>query len=282
MIDKTYIPPDYDDDDDDVDSIPDSFADEDEGVIEAYLDNKFNQEEERKKEMSTPPFPGVGTQSSIPRWGQPQQTGGTTFPWQQPNNSIGGSMWGSGVSTWKPGGNTNTWGQSATQKEPINRNKKVIFIDFLDCICETLNSNQVPGFLPRDIYDLAPRFDVWQKLSAFNPERIYIMIPKNLLPSTNGANGWEIALNFFCCSLSSFLRVPFTNCQVLVGSVIGQSKESLMLSVIDDPKKPIKREDIVSIGIYSGYNGQPDTDKHAAENCRVDYIDLYNLLNNMI
>lgn len=190
---------------------------------------------------------------------------------------------GSGVvGTWKPGGTTNTWGQSTTQKEPINRNKKVIFIDFLDGICETLNSNQVPGFLPRDIYDLAPRFDVWQKLSAFNPERIYIMIPKNLLPSTNGANGWEIALNFFCCSLSSFLRVPFTNCQVLVGSVIGQSKESLMLSVIDDPKKPIRREDIVSIGIYSGYNGQADTDKKAAEHCCVDYVDLYNLLNNMI
>lgn len=278
MVDKIYIPPDYNDDE-----IPDDIATEDEGVIESYLDKKLKEEEESNKEMSTPPFPGSsGTQTSIPRWGQPPQTGGTTFPWQQPNNNTGGSMWGSGVGTWKPGGTGSTWGQSTAPKESINRNKKVIFIDFLDCICETLNSNQVPGYLPRDIYDLAPRFDVWQRLSAFNPERIYIMVPKNLLPSTNGANVQEIILNFFCCSLSSFLRVPFTNCQVLVGSVIGQSKESLMLSVIDDPKKPITRSEIVSIGIYSGYNGQPDTDRRAAENCHVDYIDLYNLLNNMV
>lgn len=89
MTDRIYIPPDYNSDDND--DIPDEIADEDEGIYESYLDNKFNKEEESKKEMSTPPFPGA-TPTSTPRWGQPQQTGTTTFPWQQPNNT-GGSMW---------------------------------------------------------------------------------------------------------------------------------------------------------------------------------------------
>ena len=271
---KVYIPPDYDGDDDDDDNI----LDEDEGTIETYYDNKFIAEEKEKPKMNTPVFPNQPP-TSTPRWGQ--QSAGTTFPWQNSQTPAGG-MWGTGGSTWRPGGSTTpAWGQT-TQKEPINRNKKVIFIDFLDGIVETLNSNGSPGFLPRDIYDLTPRFDVWQRLSAFNPERVYIMIPKNLLPSTNGAQGWEATLTYFCCALSSFIRVPYTNCQILVGSVIGQSKESLMLSVINDKNRPIFKEDVVCLGIYSGYNGQPDIDKKAAGICGVDYVDLYNLINNMI
>jgi len=272
---KIYIPPNYDnDDEDDIDDI----LSEDEGAIETYYDNKLKEEEKQQQPMTTPVFPSQ-PQSTTPRWGQP--TGTTTFPWQ--NQQAQGGMWGTGGGTWRPGGTTPVWNQGGnTQKEQINRNKKVVFIDFLDGIVETLNSNQSPGFLPRDIYDLTPRFDVWQRLCAFSPERVYIMIPKNLLPSTNGAQGWEATLTYFCCALSSFIRVPYTNCQILVGSVIGQSKESLMLSVINDKNKPIDRNDIVCIGIYSGYNGQPDIDKHAAEVCGIDYIDLYNLLNNMI
>lgn len=274
---KTYIPPDYDRDDDDFDDIDE--LDEDEGSIETLYDQKLKETEEEKKQTVMPPTtPFQPPQNNQPRW-QPQQQGTTTFPWMN-QQSGGSSMWGPGVGTWKP--STPSWGSSSqAQKIEINRNKRVIFIDFLDGIVETFNSNQVPGFLPRDIYDLTPRFDVWQKLAAFNPERVYIMTPKNLLPSTNGAQGWEAALTYFCCALSSFLRVPYTNCQILVGSVIGQSKESLMRSVIDDPRKPINKEDVVCIGIYSGLNGQPNVDIKAATDCGVDYVDLYNLLNNM-
>ena len=281
---KVYIPPDYDgDDDDDLYDIDE--LQENEGESETFLDNQLSKEDEKEipKPMTTPPFPNA-TQPTTPRWGQTSNPGTTTFPWQ--NQQSQGGMWGTGTGagTWRPGGTSTTpsWGTSQVQKEQINRNKKVIFIDFLDGIVETFNSNQVPGYLPRDIYDLTPRFDVWQKLSAFSPERVYIMCPKNLLPSTNGAQGWETTLTYFCNGLSSFMRVPYTTCQILVGSVIGQSKESLMLSVIDDKTKPINRQDIVSIGIYSGFNGQPDIDLRAANACGVDYIDLYNLLNNMI
>jgi hypothetical protein len=51
-----------------------------------------------------------------------------------------------------------------------------------------------------------------------------------------------------------------------------------MLSIIDDPKKPINRKIILEIGIYSGLSGQSDVDKRAAEICGIDYVDLYNLL----
>ena len=257
-----YIPPDYDTDDDDLDIISTDEGDE-ETKLDNLLDNK----------MTTPPF-------NPPRWGgnNQQTTQQTTYPWQQnAHQSPQTNIWGTpGSSNWKP---SNSWGGTTPQnREQLNRDKKVIFIDFLDCIAETFNSNQVPGYLPRDIYDLTPRFDVWQKLSAIHPEKIYILIPRNLLPTTNGAQGWEATLTYYCCSLSSFLRVPYTNCQVLVQSVIGQPKEEIMLSVIDDPKKPINRKTILGIGIYSGLSGQSDVDKRAAEVCGIDYVDLYSLL----
>lgn len=281
MEDKVYLPPNYDsDDDDDIELL-----DENEGEFETFLDNNIKTEKEEIEEEKpmTTPFSNPPQQNTTPRWGSGNLTSNPiSTPWSSPqpmNNSTG--MWGSSNGVWKPP-QTSTWGQNNATKETINRSKKVIFIDFLDGIVETYQSNQVPGYLPRDIFDLTPRFDVWQKISAFNPERVYIMVPKNLLPSTNGAEGWQAALTYYCCSLSSYLRVPYTNCQILVGSVIGQSKASLMASVIDDKSRPINKQDVVSIGFRSGLQGQPDIDLVAANECGIDYIDLYNLLNNMI
>jgi len=262
-----FIPPDYEEEfnvDDEGDT------DIDEGKEETIIDTEL--------QMTAPPFSSIppGNPSSSPSWGIGNQSQQKTFSWQQ----AGSHQWGNNNNGWKPPtpGSTPSWGGSNSQVMPLNRDKKVIFIDFLDCIAETFNSNQIPGYLPRDIYDITPRFDVWQKLAAINPERVYILIPRNLLPTTNGARGWEAALTYYCCSLSSFLRVPFTNCQVLVQSVIGQPKEDIMLSVIENKERPIDRKIILSIGIYSGQNGQSDIDKIAADRCGIDFIDLPSLL----
>lgn len=275
MNETKYIPPDYDDEND----LDENILEEDEGKIETTLDKQQMDNGGGINQPSTPPF-------SQPRWGQQTQQTTPTYPWQSRPSSPQTNIWGQSQQSstpWRP--SSSGWGSgsnySQQAKTPLNRNKKVVFIDFLDCIAETFNSNQVPGYLPRDIYDLTPKFNVWQKLSALNPEKVYILIPRNLLPTTNGAQGWEATLTYYCCSLSSFLRIPYTGCQVLVQSVIGQPKEEIMLSVIDDPEKPITRNDILSIGIYSGYNGQSNIDKIAAERCGIDYVDLYELLNNM-
>jgi len=260
------IPPDYQDDD------IDEILDFDEGKEEEALDKSIS--------MTPPLQQQTGLPFSTPRWGEDQQKI-TTPPWQNVRTGTGTNIWGQPQSNnpWR----SNSWGTggstyNSTNREQLIRGKKVIFIDFLDCIVETFNSGGIPGYLPRDIYDLTPKFNVWQKLAALNPEKVYILIPRNLLPTTNGAQGWEATLTYYCCSLSSFLRIPYTGCQVLVQSVIGQPKEDIMLSVINDSRKPINKKDILSIGIYSGVNGQSNIDKFASEVCGVDYVDLFNLL----
>ena len=132
--------------------------------------------------------------------------------------------------------------------------------------------------MPRDIYDLKPRFEVWSKIQAFNPEIVYSLIPINLIPNTNGAEGWIKTLEYFCCSLSAFLRVPYTNCKILAQTAIGQPKEELINSILS---QGINRNDAIYIGIYSGLAGQSNRDLLAAERCHIDYVDLGVLLNNM-
>lgn len=284
--DKQFIPPDYSEDPEEKE-LEDSDLDDEETITaydeseeEELLDylhgsNNKKENEIEKKEENTVTSSPFSTTPSTSSWG-----------WGSNNNqNNGGSFWSNSQqskSSWG-GFGSSSFGQSTPQgqREQINRNKKVIFCDFLDCIVETHQSNGQSGLLPRDIYDLKPRFEVWAKLAAFNPERIYIIVPRNLLPSTNGPDAWTVTLEYFCCSLSAFIRVPRYCCQILVQQALGQPKENIIQSIINMPRFPVKKEEIVCIGIYSGENGQSNRDIFAANVCGLDYVDLNKLINNM-
>ena len=185
-IKKEYIPPDYseesnvdafpeEDDDDDDDDLDDDYdSDIDEGKEETEQDKILTEDKKVVTGQSNPFSP---TAPTTPSWGsttrgRPRSTpswgrqGGSSNIWGGNNN--GGGGYGQG---------TTQWGQQG-QKIELNREKKVIFCDFLDCIVETWQSNGQPGLVPRDIYDLRIRFDVWDKIRAFDPERVYAIIPK--------------------------------------------------------------------------------------------------------
>ena len=286
---KQYIPPNYEDEDREIGEVFDKALDEsetevNEGEIETALDEQQKDTEEKKpinnnkntmasnvfgQPSTAPSGGGFGSSPFTPSFGG----GAGSGPWQQRQQS---SPWGTGntgSSIWGSGGNNN-------QKEPINRDKQVIFCDFLDCIVETYDSQGRPGYIPRDIYDLKPRFEVWQKLAAFNPKQIYAMIPVNLMPNTNGDESWIKTLEYFCCSLSAFLQIPPGSCRILAQTLIGQPKEDLISSILHSGI-PIGLNDVIYIGIYSGLAGQSNRDQVAAQRCGIDYLDLGILLNNM-
>lgn len=281
-----YIPPDYSDegkieeDDSDFDEDP---TEEDEGILETLEDKKHNEEvkEEHRKEMISTPFSDSGGSSS---WGNSGSQSTSSSPWSQQNS--GSSIWQQNRPTWGSNNSSPSWGNgfggitSGSQKEQIPRQKTVVFCDFLDCMMETYQSNGLPGLRPRGLYDLKPRFNVWEKLMAFNPQKIFALIPPNTINTTNGSNGWDVTLAYWCCALSDFLGIPFTNCQVLSQSQVGQPKETAILQAIQQYNIP--KSDIVYVGIYSGVSGQSDRDISAARACDIDYIDLNTLLNSMI
>lgn len=280
-----YIPPDYSDEgkvEEEETDFDDDPTEEDEGILEA-IENEIRNEEtkpEPRKEMISTPF---SESSGSSPWGSSGSSSTPSSPWSQQNS--GSSIWQQNRPSW--GSSSPSWGSSfggsgtgGNQKEQIPRQKKVVFCDFLDCMMETYQSNGLPGLRPRGLYDLKPRFNVWEKLMAFNPQKIFALIPPNTINTINGSSGWDVTLAYWCCALSDFLGIPFTNCQVLSQSQVGQPKELAILQAIQQYSIP--KADIVYVGIYSGVSGQSDRDINAARACDVDYIDLNTLLNSMI
>lgn len=301
------IGPSDDDDEDDIDDDDGEFED-----LDDYDPNRTQEEEEKEdrieqllnqqnnKKMQTS---GAFNNSGGGSWGNNNGTTTNSSPWGNNNNGVNnntGSSWNS--SSWQRttstpwggnnnGGGTSTpWGNSGSGwnssgnsnngngKQELDRAKKVIFCDILDCLVETFQSNGRPGLLPRGIYDIRLRFEVWDKLGMFSPERIYAMVPRCLLNSSNGSDSWRVMLEYIICSLSEYLRLPYVNCQVLTQTTIGQPKEEMIESVLSGGRFKIPKESVVQIGIESGLYGQNNRDKIAAEKCGIDYIDLGQLM----
>lgn len=283
---KKFIPPDYgpSEDDEELDENIEISEEEDNSVIEEHNEEIIREtiKTTSNGNMANNPFGSpIQTPSfSAQSWG----TSGTqqSSPWQSSGSPFGQKQ----NTSLYPGVTQSTSFGAGTQREQINRNKKVIFINFLDCIVETLQSDRGNNLFqqPRGLYDFKARLEVWAKLAAFgNPDRIYILAPLNLIPTTNGDNfeGWKNLLSYYSCALSSFLNIPYTNCPVIAQTVVGQPQEEIIRSIIDNPTCPINRNLVVFIGLRSGNNGISAIDSEAAKNCNIDYIDLNFFLNNM-
>lgn len=308
MEEKKFIAPDYsskeEEDDDEIDYDLDLDDDDEEdfeeevegrGTSQSSLSSvsigssnfKFNNSISNNN-MQTSPFGITGSSGSS--WGNTTtSTSESAWASQQKssNNSLGSSntTWGSssGTKPWGSTGNSSWSTQSSSNnvngKTEIDRTKKVVITDFLDIIVETYQSNGKPGLLPRDIYDLMPRFSVWDKIAAYSPEKIYVLCPFAANRFGQDALNWETACKYFCASLNSYLRKPYIACKYIQGN--GQPKEQIIRELINNPWNEIDKSSVVCIGINSGLYGQSNIDKIAAENNNIDYIDLDRLLTQM-
>lgn len=250
------------------------------------LDKEVEEKEEKKSNMAATPFGNNNNggapweqnnpQPSTPSWGSGSGWGSGS---RGGGSSWGGSSWGSG------GGNsTPSWGQPSggggnQQKvdTTINsRPKRVVICDALDCLVESYDSNGKPGLIPRAIFDLKPRFDVWEKIASFNPERLYIIFPSGeLIPSFGRPQTAKISLEYLAHSISTYLRIPRDCCFILKQMTQNLPKDRTLMSVVKDwPDK----DDMVYIGIHSGRWGLSARDITAAHAVGIDYIDMYNLL----
>ena len=283
-LDKAYLMPDYSKDFDDDDEFDDDIdVDGEDEAVENFLDKQENLKNSSRmatgssfgSNPTSTPWGNNASNNSGNLWNNPP----TTPNWGNPPSS---SSWGStpASNNWgtRPSGsfwnnNGNSW-SSVGEKKEINRSKRIIFCDVLDCLVETYQSCGKPGLLPRGIYDIKFRFDVWDKLACFNPEKIYAMVPRSLLNSSNEAS-WMVLLEYIVCSLSEYLRSPYQVCQILLQTKMGQPKEDTMFGIL----RGINREEAIYLGVNSGLYGQNNRDQIAAKKCGIDYIDLATFMN---
>ena len=300
-LNKSYLTPVYDnDEEDDDDDEFDEEIDEDgeDEISENILDNQAsinnnnnnNRINYNNSSMQTGSLFGSTPSQSSP-WGTNNNPPGngwfsggnntpsqpSSSPWSTNNNNS--SPWGQRSNGFSWGSNTGTtWGSSVGEKKQIDRTKTVIVCDVFDCLVETFQSNGKPGLLPRGIFDMRFRFDVWDKIACFNPEKIFAMVPSSVMNSCNGSGSWRVMLEYIVCSLSEYLRSPYQVCQILLQTEIGQPKEEILLQVLRD----IPKESIVKIGVNSGLYGQNNKDQVAAMRCGIDYIDLATFLSSYV
>ena len=296
-----YLPPDYSEypreddddlDDDDIEDYDDEEEDESEDLrIEKLLDeqSKYNEDLARvesielkraeEKEMADTPFGSS----------QPWKTGsssnnnnaGEAAPWEkQAQQSTGFGSWGSGGSSWNNVGTS--WGNNSTTQKPTvdyTRNEKVksvLIVDALDCLVESYDSNGKPGILPRSIFDLKPKFDVWERLASFNPRRIYVLFPAiGLVPSIGNTESAKVASEYIAQCIAAYLRIPRNLCSIIhvVDNAVKEQNISGILSMTS-----FDHDSVLYVGVRSGRYGLSSEDIIAAKKNGIDYMDLYNLL----
>ena len=224
-------------------------------------------------------------------------------PWERPSTFQPVNPWGS------------SWGQPRTQtiSQPTNtrrsyeqtgtsripRKKKIIFVDLLDILIESesavresaresfsSNNNYMrTGIMPRGLYDIRLKLEVFSKIMAFSPDYVFCITNQDRMEESK-KDAWEVMVRYVMYSLADYLRLPSSNCRCITR--IGFSRNDpdvkpnpgLIKKALDTLPRDYtyRRSDLVIIGANSGYANQSDVDREMARRIKVDYIDIQDLL----
>lgn len=195
---------------------------------------------------------------------------------------------------------TPVYNQSGQNK--IDRRKRVIFCDFLDVLVEsesavketTYNPNVLSGnnnymrsgIRPRGSYDIRLKKEIWSKIAAFNPDYVFCITNQPDL-SEEGLLKWNMVTDYVMLALSEYLNLPLHNCRCK--TKLGFDRESpdvkpgvglivKSLRELSAEGYKYKKEDLVILGINSGYSNQSNIDRIMADNAKIDYVDINDLL----
>lgn len=230
-------------------------------------------------QTSTPPSPPPPTTIFPPR---------PVSPWINTFNSY-----------QRPPQPTQPQGYQQSTQNKIPRRKKIIFCDLLDILIESesavrevgqsgymtpSNNYKRTGIMPRGLYDIRLKTEVWGKLAAFGADYIFC-ITNQAEKSKEDTQTWKVMTDYVMYALADYLNLPHSHCRCLTKLGFDRSSEDvkpgtglLKKALATIPGYKYKREDLVVVGINSGYQNQADIDRRMAKNARIDYIDVQDLL----
>lgn len=257
-------------------------------------DDKVNQNQQQTPNQQGPVF-----QPQTP-WQTSPQSPTSVFPPPRPQ-----APWLNNTSTYQRPwfqpqvNNNNQQGYAQTRQNLIPRKKKIIFCDLIDILVESesaireanqgyltgSNNYKRIGIMPRGLYDIRLKTEVWGKLAAFGADYVFC-ITNQSEKSEEDLKTWKVMTEYVMYSLADYLNLPHNNCKCLtkigfdrfsddVKPGLGLFKKALETL----PKNySYSRKNLVVIGINSGYQNQPDVDRRMAKRAGIDYIDVNDLL----
>ena len=191
-------------------------------------------------------------------------------------------------------------GYTQSNQNSIPRRKKIIFCDLIDVLIESesavrenitqgylsgSNNFKRTGIMPRGLYDIRLKTEVWGKLSAFGADYVFC-VTNQPEKSEEELRTWKVMTDYVMYALADYLSLPHQNCKCLTKIGFDRSSEDvkpgagLLKKALQTlpPDYKYKRGDLVVIGMNSGYQNQPDIDKRMAKRVKIDYIDVTDLL----
>lgn len=305
---KNILKPDIEEDElDEVDE-DDDFDDE-ESPYDDSLENEFNKamsrDEDRQKAVYSPPVNPEASRAAL--------SSGTFSPFgtvirggsedYRPNNQV--PPWGGGSSVYNnpqvnrqqplpsPFFNSqqpsnqlqNTWFSRNTYnsgKTISIGDKRILVVDLVDVLIETMLSQGHPGMQMRGVWDLRLRFEVWSKIRTLKMNSIIVIAPSSF---TDANSQFSVVLEYSLTCLSDFLSYP-SNQIFVIGEDYGNFGYNIMEgklnSLISD------RDLAMWLGVRSVSPGQgrieyiqkEGTNEFIEKFMGVDYVEVNKFLTN--
>lgn len=192
-------------------------------------------------------------------------------------------------------------GYNQTNQNSIPRRKKIIFCDLIDVLIEsesavretTINQGYLSGsnnfkktgIMPRGLYDIRLKTEVWGKFAAIGADYVFC-ITNQPEKSEEELRTWKVMTDYVMYSLADYLNIPHQNCKCLTKLGFDRSSDDVKpgtgllkkaLQTLPVNYK-YRRQDLVVVGMNSGYQNQPDIDRRMAKRAKIDYIDVTDLL----
>lgn len=156
---------------------------------------------------------------------------------------------------------------------------KLIFSDLDDTLIETLSGDT----FPRGVYDMRIRFDVLDAIhEKFQAESSILGIVTNQGGIESGKvdkRAFSNKINYVISAIHEYLRCRVTASVCPTNQPSSYRKPNIGMLEQIAAQCCIGKVDCIMIGDASGYEGQfSDSDKRTAENYKIDYIDVGDLL----
>lgn len=250
---KNILKPDIEEDE--LDEVDEDDLDDEESPYDESLESEFNKamsrDEDRQKAVYSPSVnPGAsrtdfGSRTFSP-FGTVIRSGSEDY---RPSNQI--PPWGGGSSVYnnsseirqqtspspffnsqQPSSQQNTWFSRNTYYNNYNNSgktisigdKRILVVDLVDVLIETMLSQGHPGMQMRGVWDLRLRFEVWSKIRTLKMNSIIVIAPSSF---TDANSQFSVVLEYSLTCLSDFLSYP-SNQIFVIGEDYGNFGYNIM------------------------------------------------------
>ena len=163
---------------------------------------------------------------------------------------------------------------------------KIIFSDLDDTLIETISGET----FPKGVWDMRIKFDILDKIKQFNPSYLFIVTNQGGIGKFVDKERFETKVSYIAGSIKEYTKiknVDWTYCSSTNKDDPDRKPNTGMFKTITLSNhlflnKDFTLNDCLMIGDASGKPGDfSDSDKKFAENLKIDYVDVDDLLGNI-